>query len=64
MPFLIPLVVGAGATGYWWWSSAQEKEQPSFSTELFDTIKPLLLILALVFALRWLYQQGSKQNKS
>jgi hypothetical protein len=64
----IPLLVipiagalGATATGYWWWSSSTE-EKPSFVGELFNVLKPFLIIVLVLLALRWLYNQGSKSK--
>lgn len=59
MPLLLlPFLAGAGATGYWWWSSSTEKK-PSFAGELFEVLKPFLIVLIVLLALRWLYKQGS-----
>lgn len=63
MPLLlIPFLAGAGATGYWWWSSSED-EKPSFTGELFEVLKPFLIIVIVLLALRWLYKQGSTTNK-
>lgn len=58
MPLLIPFILGAGATGYWWWSS-KDQEQPSFTGELLKVLQPFLIIALILLALRWLYKQGS-----
>jgi hypothetical protein len=66
MPLFIPVIAaaaGAGATGWLWWSSSKE-EEPTFSSELFDTLKPILIILLILFGLRWLYKQGNTAKKS
>jgi hypothetical protein len=60
--FIVPLVAGAGATGYFWWSSSTE-EKPTFTGELFEVLKPFLIIAVVLLALRWLYKQGSTANK-
>lgn len=57
MPFLIPLIIGAGGTGYWWYTSSKEQE-PTFSSELFNTLKPFIIGLVMVLLLRWLYIKG------
>ncbi|WMX15277.1 hypothetical protein [Aureispira sp. CCB-E] len=61
MFLLIPFLAGAGATGYLWYNSKEEKE-PTFKDELFNILKPVFLILVLVLFLRWLYLKGSEQN--
>jgi hypothetical protein len=65
----IPLIIipiagalGATATGYWWWSSSTE-EKPTFTGELFNVLKPFLIIVLVLLALRWLYKQGSTAKK-
>ena len=58
MPLLIPFVLGAGATGYWWWNSKDEAE-PTFSSELFETLKPILIVILVILFLRWLYVKGT-----
>lgn len=65
MPLLIPFIVGASATatGYWWWTSDSKKE-PTFSSELLDTIKPFLIIAIILLGLRWLYKQGTATKKT
>lgn len=64
MPFfLIPMLIGAGGTGYWWYSSSQAKE-PTFSGELFNTLKPFLIMIVVVLLLRWLYVKGIQNKKS
>lgn len=58
MPLLIPFLVGAGATGYWWWSSDKE-EEPTFTSELFEVLKPILIVIVIILFLRWAYVKGS-----
>ncbi|BDS12734.1 hypothetical protein [Aureispira anguillae] len=59
MPLLIPFIVGASATGFWWWSSSSKEEDPTFTSELFKTLQPFLILVLVVLALRWLYKQGT-----
>lgn len=60
MPFLIPLVIGAGTTGYWWYQSNQkQQEQPSFKQEFLNVLYPVLILLLILLFFRWLYRQGS-----
>jgi len=65
MPFLIPVIVGASATatGVWWWTS-QKEEEPSFTGELFNLLKPIVIIIIIALMLRWLYLQGSNSKKN
>ncbi|BDS10927.1 hypothetical protein [Aureispira anguillae] len=64
IPLLIPIVAaGAGATGYWWITSKAENKEPSFTSELLAVLQPLLIIIVILFGLRWLYQQGNSTTK-
>ncbi len=58
MFLLLPFLLGAGSTGYWWWSS-QEQKEPSLIQELFDLLKPILLVLLVLLFFRWLYAQST-----
>lgn len=65
MPLFIPVIAaaaGAGATGWLWWSNSKE-EKPTFSGELMEILKPLLIIAVILFGLRWLYKQGNSTKK-
>jgi len=63
MFLLIPFLLGAGGTGYWWWSSEQEKET-TFTEDLFEILKPILLILLVLLFLRWLYIKSSPATQA
>jgi len=68
MPLFIPLIAAGAATattaaGWWWWTS-DEKEEPTFSGELFDILKPILIVALIILGLRWLYKQGGTVKKA
>lgn len=60
MPLFIPIIAaaGTGAAGLWWFTS-KEEEKPSFTGELFDVLKPILIVALIILGLRWLYKQGT-----
>lgn len=65
MPFLIPLIIGASGTGFLWWSSSQEEEkEPSLVEDLWNALKPVLIILLVLLFLRWLYKKGTIENET
>ena len=62
MPFFIPLIIGAGSTGYLWYNSDKKKEEPTFKDEFLKLLYPVLLILVVLLFFRWLYLKGSIKN--
>lgn len=65
MPFFIPLILGAGGTGYLWYRSSQEKEsEPTFKEEFLKLAVPSLTIIAILLFFRWLYLKGSPKNSN
>lgn len=49
MPFLIPFAVGAASTGYAWWNSGSEVEEPTATEKATEVLLPLLAWLVLLF---------------
>lgn len=62
MPFFIPLIIGAGTTGYLWYNSNQQKQEPTFKEEFLKLLYPALMILVVVLFFRWLYLKGAIQT--
>ena len=59
MPFLIPLFIGAGATGVVWYNSTKEEEkEPTFSEDLFAHLMPFFLLLLILLFFYWLSRKG------
>lgn len=65
MPFLIPLILGASGTGFLWWQASQKEEKaPSLGEDIWNALKPILIILLVLLFLRWLYKKGSLENET
>ncbi|WMX17073.1 hypothetical protein [Aureispira sp. CCB-E] len=63
MPFLIPFILGAGGTGFLWWQTKQKEEkEPHLGEDLWNALKPILIILLVLLFLRWLYKKGSIEH--
>jgi len=65
MPFFIPLLLGASGTGFLWWKTSQkEEQQPNLGEDIWNALKPILIILLVLLFLRWLYKKGSIEHET
>lgn len=62
---LIPLaagLAGAGATGYLWWSSSQNKEKTPMD-RVFEILQPVAVIIVVFFIIKWLANNTNKAKE-
>jgi len=65
MPFLIPLLIGAGGTGYLWYkSSQQQQEEPTFQSEVFQALKIIAFVIVGLLLLRWLWTMAAASKNT
>lgn len=67
MAFFIPVLLGVSATagaGWWWSSSSSEDDKPTVSGEIWETVKPIVVLLLVVVFLRWLWKKGSTEGST
>ena len=65
MPFFIPFIIGASGTGFLWWNNNQQEEkEPDLGEDLWNALKPILIILLVLLFLRWLYKKGAIENET
>lgn len=65
MPFFLPLILGASGTGILWWTSTQKEEkEPNLGDDLWNALKPILIILLVLLFFRWLYKKGTIENET
>jgi hypothetical protein len=63
MPLLIPFILGAGGTGYFWWkSSTDDEDTPTLEKDLTNAAKYFAMAIVAVLVLRWAWKQTQTSN--
>lgn len=73
MPLIIPFLLGAGSTGWFWYQNTSKADQePTLESSLQKAFLWVFVFILALLVLRWLYNKGttkespkgSKLNKS
>jgi ACR3 family arsenite efflux pump ArsB len=59
---IIPFLIGASTTGYFWYNTKEEEKEQTFWQELTKVLAPVLLLILVLLLFRWLYTQGNKSE--